>query len=113
MNTWAFQGVFLFLQSCENYRPHNAPLPPHPLGLQVALLLQLLAVADLGLDEVLFGGGQEEPLGIHGADDVVPDGAPLAVIPTHPTGQVLLYHLGRQAPRQPTHIETVGFWRYG
>jgi len=67
--------------------------PSYPLRLEVALPLQGLTVLDLGLDEVLLGSGQEEALGVHGPDDVVPDGAALAVVPAHPSRQVLLYHL--------------------
>lgn len=65
----------------------------YPLRLQVTFLLQHLAVSDLGLDEVLLGGGQEEAFGVNGSDDVVPDGAALAVVTAHPPGQILFYHL--------------------
>lgn len=55
----------------------------YSLRLEVTLLLKHLAVSDLGLDEVLLGGRQKEALRIYGSDDIVPDGAALAVITAH------------------------------
>lgn len=73
--------------------PWMSPSAVYPLWLQGALLLEHLAVSDLGFDEVLLGGGQKKAFGVHGSDDVIPDWTSLAVISTHATRQVLLYHL--------------------
>lgn len=65
----------------------------YPLWLQVTLPAQHFTVPDLGFDEVLLGGRQEEAFGIHRSDDIVPNGTALAVITAHPSWEVLLYHL--------------------
>ncbi len=65
----------------------------YPLCLQVTFFLQDFTVSDLGLYEVLLGGRQEEAFGIYRSDDIIPDGTALTVVTTHPSGQVLLYHL--------------------
>lgn len=65
----------------------------YSLWLQVAFLLQDFTVSDLGFDEVLLGGRQEEALRIHRSNNIIPNGTALTVITTHPSWQVLLYHL--------------------
>ena len=57
-------------------------LPPHHLR-----------VSDLGLQEVLLGGGQQQTFRIQRTNHIVPDGTPLPVVPAHPSRYVLLYHL--------------------
>lgn len=50
-------------------------------------------MSDLGLHEVLLAGRHQEAFGIQRPDHVVPDGAALPVVATHPSGHVLLDHL--------------------
>lgn len=65
----------------------------HLLALLLALSPQHLAVAELVLEQVLLGGGEEQPLGVQRPDDVVPDGAALPVVAAHSPRHVLSDHL--------------------
>lgn len=77
----------------------------HLLALLLALSPQHLAVAELVLEQVLLGGGEEQPLGVQRPDDVVPDGAALPVVAAHSPRHVLSDHLweygGAQRDRAP------------
>lgn len=88
--------VWLYETSCTptpHRQRHICVLWSYPLCLQVTFLLQHLTVSYLGFDKVLLGSRQEEAFRIHGSDDIIPNGAALAVVTTHAPWQILLYYL--------------------
>lgn len=66
---------------------------PDLFRLSPTLPVEHLRVPDLCPHEVLFGGRHHEAFGVQGADNIIPDGASLSVVTTHPTSHIFLNHL--------------------